>query len=402
MNNIEKLKEYLVGSKGYLLNDKLSNGKVIMLSGAWGSGKTHFWDNEIREKLDKNIYISLYGKKSILDIENEVLTKSILKELPDDNKIVENLSLFGSITKNIANIFVPNSGEKLEDIKNKLINSFGKNSLKEGVAICFDDFERKSQDIDLNDLFGFITQLATSFKCKVVIILNSDVFEGKEKEIFTTVKEKSVSKYLMFNPTCDELFEIIFKDDSYQKLIQHKDILKTTFADVGIVNARIFIQVLDNWLEWVNKKNFNTDFYLRYFVLTNINFILNHHIFEAKLAKIDRNIIEWDPNNKTNADYYAQTSIAVKSNINFELIESYISKANYQDRSFNNLKIAIQIAEQNSGILDMVNQNESLVKSLHFMKCFGIYKCRESNNQVEVDILNEINSFIETGMIDDM
>ena len=105
MNNIEKLKEYLVGSKGYLLNDKLSNGKVIMLSGAWGSGKTHFWDNEIREKLDKNIYVSLYGKKSILDIENEVLTKSILKELPDDNKIVENLSLFGSITKNIANIY---------------------------------------------------------------------------------------------------------------------------------------------------------------------------------------------------------------------------------------------------------------------------------------------------------
>jgi tRNA A37 threonylcarbamoyladenosine biosynthesis protein TsaE len=46
MTNQERLEEYLVGTNGYLKSD-ISNGKVIMLSGKWGSGKTHFWKNRI-------------------------------------------------------------------------------------------------------------------------------------------------------------------------------------------------------------------------------------------------------------------------------------------------------------------------------------------------------------------
>ncbi len=34
MTNQERIKEYLVGKKGYLKAD-ISNGKVIMLSGKW-------------------------------------------------------------------------------------------------------------------------------------------------------------------------------------------------------------------------------------------------------------------------------------------------------------------------------------------------------------------------------
>jgi len=45
VSTLKVLKEYLLGKDddiGYLLNpDK--NGKTVMLSGAWGYGKTHFW-----------------------------------------------------------------------------------------------------------------------------------------------------------------------------------------------------------------------------------------------------------------------------------------------------------------------------------------------------------------------
>ena len=86
MTNQERLEEYLVvGNKeknvlGYLKSD-ISNGKVIMLSGKWGSGKTHFWKNKIQtvlnneEKEIPNNYISLYGKTSIQEIKNEVFLK---------------------------------------------------------------------------------------------------------------------------------------------------------------------------------------------------------------------------------------------------------------------------------------------------------------------------------------
>lgn len=405
MSNIEKLKEYLVGSKGYLLNDNLSNGKVIMFSGEWGSGKTHFWKNEIEPKLDRSIYISLYGKKSISDIENEVLSKSFLSDFSDED--IKNIATFGNIAKNIVSIMAPKIGEKLEEAKTNLVNNFGKNALQNGGLLCFDDFERKSKDVDLNDLFGFITQLALTFKCKIVLILNSDVFEGKEKTVFTTAKEKTVSKYLMFNPTCEELFDIIFddKDGRYKKLEKHKQALREIFSEVGIVNARIFIQVLDNWLEWVNKKDFQTDFYLRYFVLTNINFILNHHMFEAKLEKINKNAVEWNPSDVINADYYDQTGVYIKSDVEYKFISSYLSNTDkYNDKCIENTKKEIEIKEKDNGhdsgaLLAFINRNESLIKSLHFMECFKINEHRESNNQSEVNILNEINNFIETGIL---
>ena len=53
MTNQERLQEYLVGNNGYLKSD-ISNGKVIMLSGKWGSGKTYFWRNVIEKDLIQN------------------------------------------------------------------------------------------------------------------------------------------------------------------------------------------------------------------------------------------------------------------------------------------------------------------------------------------------------------
>lgn len=77
-SNQQRLEEYLVGTDGYLKSDT-SNGKVIMLSGKWGSGKTFFWKEIIEKNLKKekipNNYISLYGKTSIQEIKNEVFLK---------------------------------------------------------------------------------------------------------------------------------------------------------------------------------------------------------------------------------------------------------------------------------------------------------------------------------------
>ncbi len=79
MTNQERLEKYLVGTDDSYLKKDISNGKVIMLSGKWGSGKTHFWKNKIVKSLKKekipNNYISLYGKTSIQEIKNEVFLK---------------------------------------------------------------------------------------------------------------------------------------------------------------------------------------------------------------------------------------------------------------------------------------------------------------------------------------
>ncbi len=52
MANTEILKKYLTdGEDSYLISSN-NNGKVIMLSGKWGSGKTHFWQKQIQTVLE--------------------------------------------------------------------------------------------------------------------------------------------------------------------------------------------------------------------------------------------------------------------------------------------------------------------------------------------------------------
>mgnify|MGYP000950657775 CR=1 FL=1 len=298
MANAEILKKYLVDeNNGYLL-DNNNNGKVIMLSGKWGSGKTHFWQKQIQtvlENKDKKIpnhYVSLYGKTSIQEIKNEIFLKVF--ESVDSYEVIEKGKALAKNTVDLISLFTKSVGIDLSKMTDKpfekLENVLDDKKLKKtieylnsGAIICFDDFERKSKDIDLNDLFGFITQLTLNFDCKVVIILNDDVFEGEEKKIFSNVKEKSVSKFLKYEPDIAQLFETIFNSDKrYRVLDENKDIILNTIEETKELNARIYIQVLDNLVEWIEKEQDKNDDVLRCLIFVNINFILYHILFYKK------------------------------------------------------------------------------------------------------------------------
>ena len=71
MGNSNSLKKYLIDD-GYLFNHH-NNGNVIMLSGVWGAGKTHFWKNTIEPELKKlseqkkHMFILAYMEKKIFN-----------------------------------------------------------------------------------------------------------------------------------------------------------------------------------------------------------------------------------------------------------------------------------------------------------------------------------------------
>ena len=58
---------------------------AIMINGEWGVGKTHFWNNKIRKKIESmqlngkrytTIYMSLYGISNLEDISKKILVYS--------------------------------------------------------------------------------------------------------------------------------------------------------------------------------------------------------------------------------------------------------------------------------------------------------------------------------------
>ena len=261
MTNTIELKKYLIDEE-YLFN-KQNNGNVIMLSGKWGAGKTHFWKNNIEPELSRlndsqkaYVYISLYGKENTESIKNEILLKAYESVKKDNTTLQRTISVFDNFSKFIPSVSVFGAKIDVNSIESfftsKKVNQ-AKDFLLDGGIICFDDFERKSENIQLNDLFGLITQLSQEMKCKIVLILNSDVFEGKDAIVFRNVKEKTVNKFLYFSPSIEELFQSIFDETKYKTLLPHQDDILEWIKNTDELNARLYIQVLDNCLEWVSK-----------------------------------------------------------------------------------------------------------------------------------------------------
>lgn len=404
MSNQKSLEKYLIGEDGYLKSD-ISNGKVIMLSGKWGSGKTHFWQNKIQTVLnDKykkipNHYISLYGKTSIQEIKNEIFLKIFesvdsFESEEKTKKIVKgSIDLVSSLTKSISvfgmsldlSKITDKSFEKIDSLLNDEKLKRTENYLNSGAVICFDDFERKSKDIDLNDLFGFITQLTLNFSCKVVIILNDDVFEGEEKKIFTNVKEKSVSKFLKYEPSIKELFETIFSDVRYRILDEHKQIILKTIEETKELNARIYIQVLDNLVEWIENKQETNDDVLRCLILVNINFVLNHIVFrydDFHKERIDKNL----------PSIFFKTEDIPNSLIQglYSLKENNKNELHTKSEFLNHLYFGVE--------KDLYNDGKKYSNLLwNYWKY--IIKLESHRNLNDENILRKINNFIETGIL---
>lgn len=412
-SNQQRLEEYLVGEKGYLKSD-ISNGKVIMLSGKWGSGKTHFWQNRIqtvlngkeKEKKIPNNYISLYGKTTIEEIRNEVFLKifesmDIFKIDDKSVKLAKNTAnLVADLTKTVSvfgfnldlSKIVDKSFEKLEKVNEDKKEEKTKEILNSGAIICFDDFERKSKDIDLNDLFGFITNLTIEFKSKVVIILNDDVFEGEEKKIFSNVKEKSVSKFLKYEPSIKELFETIFNSDArYRKLDEHKEIILNSIIETQEVNARIYIQVLDNLVEWIEKKQEINDNVLRCLILVNILFINFHKIILFEQYKIYSPVI--DLNSSTRKYSVGERFKLSGTSEKFaNLCKSYIKSDLRYLKEYPLLEEMKDIIH-NENEKELINIYDLELKVLYFAYSLDIKK------NVDDKTFQKINNFIETGIL---
>jgi hypothetical protein len=402
MTNQERLQEYLVGNNGYLKND-ISNGKVIMLSGKWGSGKTHFWKNIIEKELIENqtkkqkayVYSSLYGNRTLDKIEDNIYAQAYLCSVGGKNAVLsgyEKVKDFGKRFGSFCSLLdVSKLVDGIDDIQQKNIKKSALSYLENGGIVCFDDFERKSKEIDLNDLFGFISHLAIDLNCKVVIILNDDVFEGEEKKIFSNVKEKSVSKFLKYEPSIEELFHSIYeKHGIFKSYPKWEETILKYIEESQILNARIYTQVLDNILEFFNNTN---DEYkgknevLRCLILVNINYILYHTIFYRKVASSDGYIHNLRDFEFTGFDYWTDNSSngRINHSPNFEHYIMKIKNKRYGAREKKD--------EEIKNLINFIDENINLFKSNYFANKLDISK------NVDNDIFQKINNFIETGIL---
>ena len=162
---------------------------AIMINGEWGSGKTYFWNNKIRNRIENmhingkqytTIYMSLYGISNLEEISKKIFIETT--QLMDRNlkKFMNNhnqttIPEYAKTGLDMANFFgVTQNGDRI---------NYADFFSTDDKILCFDDLERAN--VDVIDILGYINNFVEHDHIKTIIICN-------EKELATKLKSNNL------------------------------------------------------------------------------------------------------------------------------------------------------------------------------------------------------------------
>ncbi|PMJ62702.1 hypothetical protein BCU23_20005 [Vibrio splendidus] len=184
-----------------LLSDE-SFPSVLLLDGAWGSGKTHFVNTELKGALEYKfkkdvLFFSLYGISSVGDFRDKLI--SLMLSDGDSTKIATFMSKavdglaqnmgergVGALISGVAGAYKHALFSKLRD-----------------YVLILDDLERVSQEESIKHILGECLNLAESKGFKIVVVANEDKIGCKED-----IEKVFVDK-VKFSLTNEELFSFV-------------------------------------------------------------------------------------------------------------------------------------------------------------------------------------------------
>ena len=258
----DDLNKYIIH---YLEHDRTHS--AIMLSGPWGSGKSHYIKHSLIPALkksngekDRSIVVSLYGIQDTSEISKEIYIELRSKWL---SRKARNTEMFQTGKSVVKALFRGLPGFLNFDIKisDKDLNAIYKTVDLSNKLIILEDVERSS--IDIIELLGYVNSLVEQDNVKILIVSNEDAllsyecseadeYGNKEKKYsedsrkYLRTKEKTISDTIQFYPNYDEaLKEIIFsfRNDQLANYAtqEHIDEIRKMLDDLRYKNLRTFI-----------------------------------------------------------------------------------------------------------------------------------------------------------------
>ncbi|ENW22605.1 hypothetical protein F926_00632 [Acinetobacter haemolyticus NIPH 261] len=240
--NISEKEERLKGILEHnIKNEKI--GTAIAITGPWGVGKTFFWKSFLDKQLsneriytDDNVfnrkyaYVSLFGLESLSDLKTQIYSN-----IESFHSSVE----IPKWIKGLPSIFKDSRVTQLGiSAPVKLIDNLMFNRVNDAI-ICFDDFERMSNKLDIKDVMGLANYLKLEKNCQVILILDEDKAEGDNKKKYADYKEKLIDETIVIN-SVEPLIRENAKDID-EALVN----LMIDFADkLDIHNFRFFQKVI--------------------------------------------------------------------------------------------------------------------------------------------------------------
>lgn len=318
---------------------------AIVLYGEYGIGKTHFYKNTLSTRIKETptltdnskyytpIHISLFGIKSIEDIQSAIFME--LYPILKNDKLKLASSMGKTITRGILNVVgAGNIDDYINDFKD--IREKAEENLNfKNLVLCFDDIDRKSDQLNLNELFGFINSLVENDGAKILLIGNEKELE-KDETSFATIAEKVIGVKIQYTPDialiCKEIIDQKYKNiwSVYHDFLSQEIQTIVDIVKINNNNLRSLNFFLEHFkLIYDHLENcFQTDKALNVFKDEKLKAILNFSLaisFEYKMGTL----------NHTNFDQFRVRELYITNNQSISSILSTSPSKSLSDKPEN-------------------------------------------------------------------
>ncbi len=251
--------------KGIMDYLSMSTSGALMISGAWGSGKTYYVDNMLIPLLRKKdlfpIKISLFGLNSLDSLELRV-AEIFLQEYGEENLNPDGEkdgTIFSRFFETLLKKVASKDKQAVQSITDtmpvigqyvdvgRVFDSYTMLCLrrlpKDKVVLILDDLERAVKTIPAHILLGTINSLMETDKYNVVLIANDSYFNIHSKE-YLDFKEKVIERTLLFPQNIRKIYSEIIKGygSEFENLMSEGRFANVIDPSADVNRARVDIQ----------------------------------------------------------------------------------------------------------------------------------------------------------------
>lgn len=240
---------------------KMETSYALLINGRRGIGKTFFIKEKIipqiknlpvlhdSQKKYKPIYISLYGLKSIEDVYKSMaiefmawLKRKGIKIAPTMGKLVARGMLNLRLDEELEANLTKRSSNSQQAIDTK------------DFVVVFDDLDRISDSLSINEVVGFINSLVEHDNNKIIVIADEEHLNSSQA--YLAVREKTIGTVIEYSATFATNFQAII-DSKYKKqhplfyeyLLMLSNDLLYWFESTNTQNLRTLIYFLQHFHE---------------------------------------------------------------------------------------------------------------------------------------------------------
>ena len=315
---------------------KPSNDYAVLITGCWGSGKTHFISHymggekvhKVRDWLMDSVnrtvvYISLFGVKSRDDIENRIfeVLHPHLEETENSYFAKSGISLIKALAS--LTPLTKDFGEHACDAMTLFNDALCKKAKrsKKGLVVVFDDVERT--DMDSPELLGYINEYVEHLGVSCILLADKERWdeanampvERPTLHRLASTQEKVIGKIFNIQTTIDEVLANWLKDDKFldarllKILRKNETIIKEVIQRSGVNNFRSlkhslldlerFVRETSIW-KYLEKQEF-TELFLREFIALRYSIYLGE--LKASDIGVSNYLIQTHDDKKEDSPY---------------------------------------------------------------------------------------------------